>query len=98
MRVTTMPSFCSAGRARCLRGVPVKIARYKLAEESGPKFTLVSPNGSRPAKHAGPFAALIEAQNEALRSTTDTEILVKEEEEVIYRVRAITETHTVETY
>lgn len=75
----------------------MKIYRHKMTE-SVPPLTIVGPSGSRPAKHAGPFSALIEAQNEALRSTTDIELLVMEEEEVIYRVRRVEETRAVETY
>ena len=63
----------------------MKVYRHRRSEK-GPRFTIASPSGKRPAKHPGEPLALIEAQREAERSEDPITVRVVDEEVVLFTV------------
>jgi hypothetical protein len=62
----------------------VKIARMR--REEGLRLTIAAPSGRRQAKHPGEEVALCEAQMEALASQYDVQILLMDEDKILYTV------------
>jgi hypothetical protein len=69
---------------------------YRKRTESGPRFTIAAPSGSRIAKHPGELSALIEAQRDAERGADGDVVRVMDDDVVIYTVRR--EKKVVTTY